>query len=254
MGNDGLPFLQELVGYRDAFVEQAAWVLAQIEDQAMNVVLAQLLQAVFQLLASIFSELLDEDVGDAGLQPDGVFNAAARDFVADDREVDGLIAAFARNHDGDLRAARTFQQVGDLGGGQVVGGLVVHLHDDVARPDARAVGGGAGERRDHHGLAVERPHLHAHAEVVALLVLTQELIIARIEEIGVRVEGAECARDGALIDGFIGIHLVGEVLFHQAVNAGERFQAGADVIAIGDGGSRLDLRSEDAADQRAQKN
>jgi hypothetical protein len=89
VGNDGLPFLQELVGHRDAFVEQAAGVAAQIEDQAVDVVLAQLLQSVFQFLAGGFVELLDEDVGDAGLQPDGVGDAAARDFVADDGEVTG---------------------------------------------------------------------------------------------------------------------------------------------------------------------
>ena len=171
------------------------------------------------------------------------------------RESDGLLAAFAGNHDGDLRAARTFQQVGHFGGGEVVGGLIVHLHDDVARPQARAIGGRTGERRDHDGLAVERPHLHADAEVVALLVFAQELVIAGIEEIGVRVERAQHARDGALVDGFIGIHLVGEVLFDQAIDAGEGFQAGADfVAAVADGGRRLDLGSEDAANEGAQEN
>jgi hypothetical protein len=76
VGNDGLPFLQELVGHGDAFVEQAAGVGAQIEDQAVDVVLAELFQRVLEFLAGGFVELLDEDVGDAGLQPDGVLHAA----------------------------------------------------------------------------------------------------------------------------------------------------------------------------------
>ena len=89
---------------------------------------------------------------------------------------------------------------------------------------------------------------------MSLLILTEELVVARIEEIGMRIERAEHAGNGTLIDGFVGIHLVGEVLFDQAVDAGERFQAGADVVAVGDGGGRLDLGSEDATDQRAQEN
>ena len=52
--NDGLPLLQELVGDRDAFVEQAAGIVAQIEHQAVDVVFTQFLQRVFQFLARWF--------------------------------------------------------------------------------------------------------------------------------------------------------------------------------------------------------
>ncbi len=62
---------------------------------------------------------------------------------------------------------------------------------------------------------LKRPNLHADAEVVALLVFAQQLIVARIEEIGMRIEGAWRARNGALINGLIGVDLVGEVLLHQ---------------------------------------
>ncbi len=84
---------------------------------------------------------------------------------------------------------------------------------------------------------------------MALLIFTQELVFARIEEVRMRVERAEHAGDGAFVDGFIGIHVVGEVLFEQAVRAGEGFQAGVDFIAIvaGDGRCCMHLGSEDAA-------
>ena len=38
-------------------------------------------------------------------------------------KVDGLFGAFAGDHDLNRRAARPFQQVGDFGGGQVVGAI-----------------------------------------------------------------------------------------------------------------------------------
>ena len=50
-----------------------------------------------------------------------------------------------------------------------------------------------------------RPHLHADAVIVAPLVFAQELIIARIEEVRVRIERAQHARNGALVNGFVGI-------------------------------------------------
>ena len=40
MRNDGLSLLQELVGHCHAFVQQPARVAAEVEDQAVNVVLA----------------------------------------------------------------------------------------------------------------------------------------------------------------------------------------------------------------------
>ena len=45
MGHDGLALLQELVGDRDAFVQQPAGILAQIQDQALDVVFAEPLAA-----------------------------------------------------------------------------------------------------------------------------------------------------------------------------------------------------------------
>ena len=249
MGHHRLSLLQELIGHRHAFVQQAARIVAQIEDQTMDIALAQRLKVVLQFAAGGLVELLDRDVGDTRPEPDSFTHAVARDFVARHRERKGLLAAFARDHDSDLRAPRTLQQIGHFGGGQVIGGLVVHLHDDIARPQARLVRRGGGERRHDNGFAVERAHLHADAEIVALLVLAEELVIARIEEIRMWIEGAEHPRNGALVDGLVGIDGFGKILFHQSIDAGKRFQAGADLVtlAIGGGGRRLDLRSIDSA-------
>ena len=67
MGYDDLSFLQELVRHRDALVQQAAGVVAQIQYQAVDVVLAEFLQSVREFLAGGLGKLLDVDVGDAGL-------------------------------------------------------------------------------------------------------------------------------------------------------------------------------------------
>ena len=90
---------------------------------------------------------LDVDVGDARLQPERVRHAEARDFVANDVERDGLVDAFAADRHLHLGAARPFEQVGDFGGGQTVGLLVVDFEDHVAGPQAGLIGGRSGERR-----------------------------------------------------------------------------------------------------------
>ena len=47
---------------------------------------------------------------------------------------------------------------------------------------------------------------------MSLLVFAEEFVFARIEEVGVRVESAGRPRNGAFIDGLVGIDFVGEVL------------------------------------------
>ena len=67
VGNYSLSFLQKFVAHGDGFVEQAAGVAAKIEDQAVDIVFAELLQSVFEFLAGGFVKLLDGDVADARL-------------------------------------------------------------------------------------------------------------------------------------------------------------------------------------------
>src|SRR5207248_1362180 len=118
MGDYYLPLAQEAVGDGDALIQQAAGVVAQIENQALDIVLTQHLQVLFDLRAGGLVELLDLHVGDAlvAFEPDGILDALARNLVANHIESQRFFAAFPRNDYLDLRAARSFEQIGYLGG------------------------------------------------------------------------------------------------------------------------------------------
>jgi hypothetical protein len=68
---------------------------------------------------------------------------------------------------------------------------------------------------------------------MALLVFSEELEIPRVEEIRVRIEGAEHAWNRALINGFIGDYRVGKVLLHYVVDLCEDLEAGPDIVFVG---------------------
>src|SRR5260370_5277620 len=65
----------------------------------------------------------------------------AGNFVAGDGEHQRLRVSFTRNSDLDDGALGALEHVGDIAGGQTIGGLVVNLHDDVAGTNASVVGG-----------------------------------------------------------------------------------------------------------------
>ena len=164
-----------------------------------------------------------------GLDHEMQIDAVARNLVADDGELKRLVGAFAQNGDVDRGSFGPFEQVRDIAGGHVVGGLAIDGDDDVARTDAGAVGGGSDERRDDDDLVVARTDGHTHAVIFAALIFAQQGIGLGIKEIGVRIEHVQHARDGAVVDGLVRIYRLGVVLFHHVVNSGELVQAVADV-------------------------
>ncbi len=90
--NDHIAFGQEMIAHRDGFIQQAARIAAQVENEAFELVLIHRLERFFHLVAGGFVELFEEHVADARLQQEGVRHALAADFVADDVEHHGLIA------------------------------------------------------------------------------------------------------------------------------------------------------------------
>src|SRR5690349_6746003 len=77
-GRDDLAAIEERVRHRDRLIEQAARVVAQVEDDALELLaellLARLLRQLVDLLAQafggLFVELRDADVGDVlALEP-----------------------------------------------------------------------------------------------------------------------------------------------------------------------------------------
>src|SRR5580692_7331538 len=95
-------------------------------------------------------------------------------FVAGDGEDQRFTIAFAG--DGDLYdgALGTFEHVGDIAGGEAIGGLVIHLDDYVARANAGVVGRCADVRSHDYGVVFARSNDHADAVVFAALIFAEE--------------------------------------------------------------------------------
>ena len=149
-GRDDLALLQERVRDRDRLVEQAARIVAQIDDKALELVAGlgrevgdRLLQAVGGLLV----ELGDADVADI-VAFDARAHRAHADDVARDRHLDRLVLALAHDLELDLGVHRAAHLLDRLIEGEALHRLVVEMGDDVVGHDA-----GLGRRR-----VVDRRH------------------------------------------------------------------------------------------------
>ena len=75
------------------------------------------------------------------------------------------------------------------------------------------------ERINHRHVSFRRrTYKHAHAEVVAGLPLAQQRVRFRIEEVGVRIEGAKHGGNRAAVNQMVGIHFIGKVRFYSFVD------------------------------------
>ena len=231
VGNDDLSLLQELVSHADAFTQQSAGILPQVEDQPVDV--AQLIQRLPQLVLGGLLETGDVDVADAGANQEMHVHAVAGNLVAHDGEVEGLVGTFAQHGDLDGGALGAFQQLRHIAGAHVVGRLAVDRDDDIARADARAIGGRTGKGRDHDDFVIARTNLHAHAVILAALLLAQGRVGFGIEEVGVRIEHPQHAGNRPVVDGLVRVDRLGIVLLHHVVNIGEAAQAFAHVAVAG---------------------
>ena len=92
-----------------------------------------------------------------------------------------------------------------------------------------AIGGCSHKGRNDNDFIVARADRHAYAVVFAALIFAQQRVGLGIKEIGVRIEHVQHARNGAVVNGLVGVHRLGIVLLDQAVHVGELPQAVTDV-------------------------
>src|SRR5215470_9423337 len=223
VGDDQLTLLQEFVCHAYAFAQKSTGILAQIEDETLHV--SELLQRISYLALRCFLEPSDVDVADTWLDLEGEVNAVARNLVAHQAELHGLVDAFTQDRDMNSRALGSFEQVGDIRGAHVVGSPAIDGYDHVAGMDPSLVCGRADKRENDDDLVVARTDRHAHAVVLAALLFTQQRIGFRIEEIRVRIERVQHARNCAVIDGFVRIYGLGVVVLNHLINLGELLKA-----------------------------
>ena len=203
-------------------------------------------------MLSGFLESGNVHVADAGLDHEVEVDAVARNLVADDGELEGMIGAFAQHGDADGGALRSLEQIGYVGGAHIVGGLAVDGGDDVAGADAGAIGRGADEGSDHDDLVIARADRHAYAVILAALLFAQRGVRLGIEKVRVGVELVQHARDGAVINRLVGIHRVGIVLLDLFIDFSELLEAVADVGVAAGRGCRADSLSKQHSQQTKQ--
>src|SRR5882757_2999695 len=188
--DDELIFVEEHIANGYGFIEQAAGVTAHIEDQAVERRRVELLQCVCYLAVSGLVETGKANIADTGLQQEGDVHGMAGDFVARHGEDERLGVAFAGNRNFYDCALGAFQHVGNIAGGEAVGGLVINLDDYVAGSNPSVIGWCADVGSHDYCVVLAGSNDHAYAVVLAALIFAQECKLAGIKEIRVGVKHA----------------------------------------------------------------
>src|SRR5437870_3732054 len=100
VGDNQLTFAQELVGHTDTFAQQATGILAQVEDQSLQV--AHLIQRLSDLMFRCLVESRVVHIADTGADREVEVHAVARNLVANYRELQRFVRAFAQYGDEDV--------------------------------------------------------------------------------------------------------------------------------------------------------
>ena len=146
MGNDQLILVEEHVGNGHGFIQQAARISAQVENDAVELGGVQIFQRRGQFGIGGLVKSGKLDVADAGLDFKIEVDGMLGNFVARHGEAEIFGVAHALHRNVNDRALGALQHVGDFGTAQSLRGFSVHGHDHVARPNAGAV-----RRRARHG-------------------------------------------------------------------------------------------------------
>jgi hypothetical protein len=240
----------------DRGIEEAARILAEVEDELLHPLALQLLERVAELANGRRREVLDADVADAGADHQHVADRVRGDGGAGDRERDRLFDADAQDLDVDGGALRSLQLLDDVVEREIIGGGAFDFGDDVAGADAEARGGRPFERGDDGDLIVAFGDEDAEAVEAALLAILHVGVLLRLEEGGVGVEGAEHAVDGG-VDDLVGADVVSgpggdgreqiRVLFHPLLHVVLLHRRAEEAVAVEAAEER---RSEDRDEQR----
>ena len=214
LGADDASVRQKQVADLARCLEQAARVVAQIEDQAAHALVLQFLDRLAHLLARRLAETGQTDVADlvflvehevpgaeiVGLAPIAEY-ARHLDDGPRDGYIDRFLGALVQHGQRHGLPRLALDQIDGLVHAHVLGRFAVDLDDEVAGQDAGLVGRRAGHRADDRQLAAVlaiEADLNADAAELALALLLELLVLARRDVRRVRIEPFESAVDHVL--------------------------------------------------------
>src|SRR5579872_213477 len=227
MGDDELSLLQELVGNAHALAQQSTRIAPKIENQSLQI--AERIESLRDFVLRGFVKSVDVHVADARLDQEVHVYAVARNLIAHQRELHRLLHAFARDADVNRGSLGSLQQIGHIAGAHVLGGFAVHCDNHIAGVNAGFVSGRPGERINHDHFVITRPYGHTDAVVLAALVFAHQRVRFWIEEIRVRIERVQHARNRPVVYGFVGVYRFSVVFLDQRIYVGELLEAVLDI-------------------------
>ena len=197
-GDDGA-VVDEDVGDLDGLIEQPARIAAQVQQDGLCALLAQLRQRVDQVIGGVALEVLDRHVGDVALEQ-ARLDASNRDAIA--REHVALRdRGGALDPDHHLGLGLATQARDGLGERHVDGRFVVDLGDAIAALEAGARGGRRLDRLDDGEMALADADHDAEAAELAAGREAHLVVDLGLEQLRVRVERREQAVDRGVFDG-----------------------------------------------------
>ena len=197
---DQLACGQELVGDQNRLIEEAARIIAQVENQLGHTLLTQLREGLLQLHKRRAGKLRQTNEADAIRKHRRRLDTLDGDGIAHNRNIDQLVDILTLERESHLRAASSAQTLDDV----VLRHLhtrhqrIVDLDDAIARHDSRLGTRAIGNDTQHDnriGRSVER---HANTVELALQRLVQLLHLACGDIYRVRIQLAHHQRDDQL--------------------------------------------------------
>src|SRR5579872_603315 len=168
---DDLAAIDESIDDFDRLIEQAAWIVAQIENVAFEIAVAgrvvELRHGGLESLVGLLGELGDSDVADVAALDMRTYRLDL-DHVAGDLDIHRLFLRPAHDLQLNRRIDRAAHLVDRLIEGHALNLLVIDGGDDVAGKYAGLGGGGVVDRRDDLDQAVLLGDLDAKAAEFAL--------------------------------------------------------------------------------------
>src|SRR4029077_18857552 len=118
---------------------------------------------------------------------------------------------------------------------------------DIAGANASFVSGRADKGREDDRLVIAALYRHTYAVILALLLLAEKRVLARIKKIRVRIEYAQHSRDGAVVNGLVDVDGIGIIPLDDREDSRETLHGVLHIRSAGRCGS--DGRPEPSAEQ-----
>ena len=246
---DRLAVRQEEIRDVESLIENAARIAPEVEHDSLGALVQQAIDVGAKLGRRVLAELLERNVGDLVVEHDRVRHRGHVDLGADERVLDRLSDAGARELDVHLRPDRSHEDIGHLLRGPAACGCRVDADNVIAFGDTRLFGRRVIEHAHHDDRAFLLLDLHPDAAVLAGGDGGESLELRGSVELGIWV--VELLHESArgFLEELALLERVDEAVADEREHLVEHVRAIAGRLPL-DGGAANDDWQRDDAEQR----